>query len=155
MALWIFSVTAHLSQYQKGKANLDLLEKEIVSGSGIIWAIWKSAPHPRQIITPASPTQFLQARCPSCHPTNSVKALKDISTEGHCIAVSATSCVISGERRWCATFDTSRCCCGNYFSSVVCRYWCQAWSATTRTSGNSHLLTCSVVWLCAGNITTP
>jgi len=25
---------------------------------------------------------FLQARCPSCHPTNSVKALKAQSTEG-------------------------------------------------------------------------
>jgi len=24
----------------------------------------------------ASATQFLQARCPSCHPTNSIKALK-------------------------------------------------------------------------------
>jgi len=31
-----------------------LLEQEIVSGSGISWAICKSAPHPRQITTPAS-----------------------------------------------------------------------------------------------------
>jgi len=30
--------------YQEGKANLDLLEQEIVSGSGISWAICKSAP---------------------------------------------------------------------------------------------------------------
>jgi len=35
-----------------GKTNLDLLEQEIVSGSGICWAICKSAPHPRQITTP-------------------------------------------------------------------------------------------------------
>jgi len=33
---------------RKVKANLDLLEQEIVSGSGICWAICKSAPHPRQ-----------------------------------------------------------------------------------------------------------
>ena len=48
-----------------------LLKQETVSGSGISWAICKSAP--RSSTTPLS---FLQARCPSCHPTNSVKALK-------------------------------------------------------------------------------
>ena len=42
-----------MSRYQKGKTNkvktnLDLLEIEIVSGSGICWAICKSAPHPGQ-----------------------------------------------------------------------------------------------------------
>jgi len=60
---------------RKGKTNLDLLEQEIVSGSGICWAICKSAPHPRQPRQHPT-TQFLQARCPSCHPTNSIKALK-------------------------------------------------------------------------------
>jgi len=30
--------------YQEGKTNLDLLEQEIVSGSGITWVICKSAP---------------------------------------------------------------------------------------------------------------
>jgi len=39
MALWILSGTTQVSQYQKGKTNLDLLEQEIVSGSGICWAI--------------------------------------------------------------------------------------------------------------------
>jgi len=33
-------------RYQKGKTNLDLLELETVSGSGISWAICKSAPAP-------------------------------------------------------------------------------------------------------------
>jgi len=47
-----------VSQYQKGKTNLDLLEQEMVSGSGISWAICKSAPHPRQITTPASHHSF-------------------------------------------------------------------------------------------------
>jgi len=35
------------------KTNLDLLEHEIVSGSGSSWTICKSAPRPRQITTPA------------------------------------------------------------------------------------------------------
>jgi len=41
-------------QNHSGKTNLDLLEQEIVSGSGISLAICKSAPHPRQITMPAS-----------------------------------------------------------------------------------------------------
>jgi len=35
-----------VSQYQKSKTSLDLLEQETVSGSGISWAICKSAHHP-------------------------------------------------------------------------------------------------------------
>ena len=54
-----------------------LLEQEIVSGSDISWAICKSAPRSRQTTTPAPHySVFLQAGCPSCRPTNSVKALK-------------------------------------------------------------------------------
>ena len=54
-----------------------LLEQETVSGSGISWAICKSASRSRQITTPAPYySSFLQAGCPSCRPTNSVKALK-------------------------------------------------------------------------------
>jgi len=50
-----------------------------VSGSGIRWEICKFAPRSRQITTPAPHCSvFLQARCPSCRPTNSVKALKPI-----------------------------------------------------------------------------
>jgi len=33
-----------VSWHQEGETNLDLLEQEIVSGSGISWAICKSAP---------------------------------------------------------------------------------------------------------------
>jgi len=47
-APWTVSRTTRVSQYQKGKTNLDLLEQEIVSGSGISWVICKSAPRPRQ-----------------------------------------------------------------------------------------------------------
>ena len=54
-----------------------LLKQETVSGSGISWAICKSASRSRQITTPATHhSVFLQARCPSCHPANSIKALK-------------------------------------------------------------------------------
>jgi len=62
---------------QEGKTKLDLLEQEIVSGSGISWAICKSAPCPRHNNhANIPPLSFLQAGCPSCQPTNSVKALK-------------------------------------------------------------------------------
>ena len=54
-----------------------LLKQKTVSGSGISWAICKSAPRSRQITTSAPHhSVFLQAGCPSCRPTNSVKALK-------------------------------------------------------------------------------
>ena len=53
LLFWNLSGTTRVSRYQKGKTrkvktNLDLLEQEIVSCSGICWAICKSAPHPRQ-----------------------------------------------------------------------------------------------------------
>ena len=48
-----------------------------MSGSGISWTMCKSAPRSRQITTPAPHhSVFLQTGCRSCHPTNTVKALK-------------------------------------------------------------------------------
>ena len=48
-----------------------------MSGNGISWAICKSASRSRQITMPVPHhSSFLQAGCPSCCPTNSVKALK-------------------------------------------------------------------------------
>ena len=46
-ALWILSETTRLSRYRKvkTKTSLDFLEQEILSGSGISWAICKSAPY--------------------------------------------------------------------------------------------------------------
>ena len=41
-----------MSQYQKGKTIWILLKQETVSGSGISWAICKSAPPSRQTTTP-------------------------------------------------------------------------------------------------------
>jgi len=61
---------------KEGKTDLDLLEQEIVSGSGISCAICKCAPWPRHNHTTIPPLSFLQAGCPSRCPTNSIKALK-------------------------------------------------------------------------------
>ena len=56
-----------------------LLKQKTVSGSGISWAMCKSAPRSRQIAIPGPQhSVFLQAGCPSCHPTNSIKALKSV-----------------------------------------------------------------------------
>ena len=57
-----------------------LLKQETVSGSGISWAVCKSASRSRQI-TMSVPhhSSFLQAGCPSCHPTNSIKAQKAVT----------------------------------------------------------------------------
>ena len=61
---WILSRTTWVSQHQKGKTNLDLLEQETVSGSDISWAICKSAPWPRYITTPASHHSVFTGRMP-------------------------------------------------------------------------------------------
>ena len=64
---------------RKEKPIWILPKQETVSGSGISWAVCKSAPRSRQITMPLMPAphySFLQAGCPSCRPTNSVKALK-------------------------------------------------------------------------------
>jgi len=74
------SGTTLVSRYQKGKTrkvktNLNLLEQEIVSGSGICWlyASLHLIPDNHANIPPLN---FLQAGCPSCCPTNGIKALK-------------------------------------------------------------------------------
>jgi len=71
-----FSGTTLVSQYQKGKTNLDFTE---AGDSEWQWhqQICKSASRSRQITMPVPHhSSFLQAGCPSCRPTNSVKALK-------------------------------------------------------------------------------
>ena len=71
------SGTTRVSQYQKGKTNLDFSEARDSE-----WQ-WHRLDH-MQVCTSlqtdnhanTSPLSFLQAGCPSCRPTNSVKALK-------------------------------------------------------------------------------
>ena len=74
-----FSGTTQVGRYQKGKTNLDLLKQETVSGSGISWAICKSAPRSRQIITPAPHySVFFTGRMPFLPPNQQRQ-----STEGN------------------------------------------------------------------------
>ena len=71
------SRTTHVSRYQKGKSNLDFTE---LRRSEWQWhqlghmQICTSLQTDNRASTP--PLSFSQARCPSCHPANSVKALK-------------------------------------------------------------------------------
>jgi len=72
-----FSGTTQVSRYQKNKTNLDFTEARDNE-----WQ-WHQLEH-MQVCTSlqidnhasTSPLSFLQAGCPSCRPTNSVKALK-------------------------------------------------------------------------------
>jgi len=71
------SRTTRVSQYQKGKTNLDFTEARDSE-----WQ-WHQLGHTQvgtslQTENHAStpPLSFLQAGCPSCHPNNSIKALK-------------------------------------------------------------------------------
>jgi len=66
-----------MGRYQKGKTNLDFTEAR---DSECQWhqlghmQVCTSLQTNNHASTP--PLSFLQAGCPSCHPTNSVKALK-------------------------------------------------------------------------------
>ena len=72
-----------MSLYQKGKTNLDFTEARNSE-----WQ-WHQLGH-MQVCTALQtdnhastpPLSFLQAGRPSCRPTNSVKALKALGTEG-------------------------------------------------------------------------
>jgi len=73
------SGTTQVSRYQRGKTNLDFTE---VRDSEWQWhqlghmQICTSLQTDNHASTP--PLSFLQAGCPSCRPTNSVKALKEL-----------------------------------------------------------------------------
>ena len=85
-----------MSWYQKGKTNLDFTEAR---DSG--WQ-WHQLGHMQVCIslqtdnhTSTPPLSFLQAGCPSCRPTNSVKALKAVSSKNTCC--DAISVCLAGE----------------------------------------------------------
>ena len=69
-----FSKTTWVSRYQRGKP---FWSKRWWGGSGISWTICKSfTPRSRQITMPVPHHSHFTGRMPSCHQTNSVKALK-------------------------------------------------------------------------------
>jgi len=86
-----------VSRYQKGKTNLDFTEARDSE-----WQ-WHQLDH-MQVCTSlqtdnhasTSPLSFLQARCPSCRPTNSVKALKARPTADHVWQFAATAFLCYG-----------------------------------------------------------
>jgi len=67
------SGTTQVSRYQKGKTNLDFTEARDSE-----WQ-WHQLGYMQVCNNHAStpPLSFLQAGCPSCRPTNSVRALKE------------------------------------------------------------------------------
>jgi len=79
------SGTTRVSRYQKGKTNLDFTEARYSE-----WQ-WHPLGHMQVCISlqtdnhaSTPPLNFLQAGCPSCRPTNSVKALVAlVSFRGH------------------------------------------------------------------------
>ena len=89
------------------------LKQDTVSGSGISWAICKSAPRSRQITTPA-PHRSLFYRpdaLPAAQPTNRVKALKahKVQTRGtsphvfrtkQCIDIESNRAEFQSPTRW-------------------------------------------------------
>jgi len=77
----LFSRTTRVSRYQKGKTKLDFTE-----ASDSEWQ-WHQLGHMQDCTSlqtdnhaSTPPLSFLQAGCPSCRPTNSVKALKALTT---------------------------------------------------------------------------
>ena len=76
-----FSATTQVSQYQKGKTNPDFTEARDTELQ------WHHLGHMQTCTSPPTdnhastpPLSFLQARCPSCRPTNSVRARKTLSS---------------------------------------------------------------------------
>jgi len=76
------SGTTRVSRYQKGKPIWILLKEETVSGSGISWAICKSAHRSRQITMPAPHLSVFYRRMPFLPPNQQCR-----STEGTNYAV--------------------------------------------------------------------
>ena len=79
-----FSGTTQVSRYQKGGTNLDFTEARDSEwqwhqlGQMQVCTLLQTDNH-----TSIPPLSFLQAGCPSCRPTNSVKALNANTTHKH------------------------------------------------------------------------
>ena len=78
------SRTTWLSRYQKGKPIWILLKQETVSGSGISWAICKSAPRSRQITTPEPHHSVFIGQMPLLLPNQQRQNIKVKEKHGNC-----------------------------------------------------------------------
>jgi len=84
-----------VSRYQKGKTNLDFTEARDSSGSGISWAICKSAPRSIQITVPApNHSVFFTGRMPFLPPNQQRQ-----STEGKEISESNIAEIVKSIHR--------------------------------------------------------
>jgi len=90
-----FSATTQVSRYQKGKTNPDFTEAR---DSEWQWhqlgrmQVCTSLQTDNHASSSTPPLSFLQAVCPSCRPTNSVKALKAGYTNPHTIKSECSQC---------------------------------------------------------------
>ena len=86
-----FSGTTRVSQYQKGKTNLDFTEARDSE-----WQ-WHQLGGPYTSLTDnhtsTPPLSFLQVGCASCRPTNSVKALKASMLRPKCLTSPYHLCI--------------------------------------------------------------
>jgi len=80
-APWTLSGTTQVSQYQKGKTNLDLLQQEMVSGNGISWATCRSASRPYRWPYQNPTTQFLTGRMPFLLPNQQCQSIEHTHTQ--------------------------------------------------------------------------
>ena len=90
-----FSGTTQVSRYQKVKPIWILLKQETVSGSGISYAICKSAPCSRQITIPAPHQSVFKGRMPFLPPNQQCQ-----STEGSLLPLTGTKlyCLVTEAR---------------------------------------------------------
>ena len=84
------SRTTQVSRTRKVKPIWILLEQETVGGSGIRWAVYKSAPHCRQITTQAPHHSVFTGRMPFLSPNQQRQ-----STEGLHNCIHWLSCVFT------------------------------------------------------------
>ena len=113
------SGTTRVGQFQKGKTNLDFTEARDSE-----WQ-WHQLDH-MQLCTSlwtdnhasTPPLCFLQARCPSCRPTNSIKALK----ARHSSPNTKLFSYLRSDRVACATLA-----CVMLAIVVICRSWRTRW----------------------------
>jgi len=109
-------------------------------GSGISWSICKAfAPCSRQIRCQYLTTQFLQAGCPSCHPTNSARALKALYCNVICnilFAVSAWTLLVWHQEEHPTAKNWVITCWHSYLSVARCKWfaydrWCHCYPITS------------------------
>ena len=133
-----FSGTTRVSRYQKGRTNLDFTEARDSE-----WQ-WHQLGHMKvctslQTDNHAStpPLSFLHAGCPSCRPTNSVKALKakTVGSSNSNNSSSSNSCSSDNRYSLCRSSAYLSCTINRVFGHYQSRYYNIHSRLTTSRSG--------------------